>query len=205
MGTKTSQITSLTIVYSTVHPEADQRKHQSSASLAFVWGIHRVPVNSPHKWPVTRKMFPFDDVIMHENYLLPPVPPVNTICVKSTVHLKHQAFDFCALLCFVLVWKVISYPYPKGYSRFIYNIFDFAESMGEYYWCVKIQHCGYTGHGLKDIAFYVQKHISYRVVCHNFSLVRDKPQRAPAFVRLVDPFALSPAIHTIVPVLVKGS
>ena len=42
----------------------DQRKHQSSASLAFVRGIHRRPVNSPHKWPVTRKMFPFDDVIM---------------------------------------------------------------------------------------------------------------------------------------------
>ena len=43
---------------------ADQRKHQSSASLAFVGGIHRWPVNSPHKGPVTRKMFPFDDVIM---------------------------------------------------------------------------------------------------------------------------------------------
>ena len=44
---------------------ADQRKHQSSASLAFVRGIHRWPVNSPHKWPVTRKMFPFDDVVMN--------------------------------------------------------------------------------------------------------------------------------------------
>ena len=53
------------IVYSTVYSGSDQRKHQSSASLAFVWGIHRWPVNSPHKWPVTRKMFPFDDVIMH--------------------------------------------------------------------------------------------------------------------------------------------
>ena len=40
------------------------KKHQSSASMAFVRGIHRGPVNSPHKWPVTRKMFPFDDVIM---------------------------------------------------------------------------------------------------------------------------------------------
>ena len=59
-----SQITSLTVVYSTVYSDADQRKHQSSASLAFLWGIHRGPVNSPHKWPVTRKMFPFDDVIM---------------------------------------------------------------------------------------------------------------------------------------------
>ena len=59
-----SQITSLTIVYSTVYLDADQSKHQSSASLAFVRGIHRGPVNSPHKWPVTRKVFPFDDVIM---------------------------------------------------------------------------------------------------------------------------------------------
>ena len=64
MTTIASQITSLTIVYSTVYSDADQSKHQSSASLAFVWGIHRGPVNSPHKWPVTRKMFPFDDVIM---------------------------------------------------------------------------------------------------------------------------------------------
>ena len=47
-----------------VYSDADQRKHQSSASLAFVRGIHRWPVNSPHKGPVTRKMFPFDDVIM---------------------------------------------------------------------------------------------------------------------------------------------
>ena len=64
MGSIASQITSLTIVYSTVYSGADQRKHQSSVSLAFVRGIHRGPVNSPHKWPVTRKMFPFDDVIM---------------------------------------------------------------------------------------------------------------------------------------------
>ena len=47
-----------------VYSDADQRKHQSSALLAFVRGIHRWPVNSPHKWPVTRKIFPFDDVIM---------------------------------------------------------------------------------------------------------------------------------------------
>ena len=64
MGAIASQITSLTIVYSTVYSGADQSKHQSPASLAFVWGIHRGPVNSPHKGPVTRKMFPFDDVIM---------------------------------------------------------------------------------------------------------------------------------------------
>ena len=64
MGAIASQITSLTIVFSTVYSDADQRKYQSSASLAFERGIHRGPVNSPHKGPVTRKMFPFDDVIM---------------------------------------------------------------------------------------------------------------------------------------------
>ena len=56
MSAMASQIISLMIV--------DQRKHQSFASLAFVSGIHRWPVNSLHKGPVTRKMFPFDDVIM---------------------------------------------------------------------------------------------------------------------------------------------
>ena len=69
MGTMTSQITSLTIVYSTVYSDADQWKHQSTASLALVRVIHRGPVNSPHKWPVTRKMFPFDDVIMVPKYI----------------------------------------------------------------------------------------------------------------------------------------
>ena len=55
-----SQITGISIVYSTVCSDADQRKHQSSASLALVRGIHRWPVHSPHKGPVTQKMFPFD-------------------------------------------------------------------------------------------------------------------------------------------------
>ena len=64
MGAIASQITSLMIVYSTVHSDTDQRKHQNSTSLAFVRGFHWGPVNSPHKWPVTRKKFPFDDIIM---------------------------------------------------------------------------------------------------------------------------------------------
>ena len=64
MSTRASQITSLTIVYSIVYSGTDERKHQSSASLVFVWWIHRSLVNSPHKGSVTRKMFPFDDVIM---------------------------------------------------------------------------------------------------------------------------------------------
>ena len=70
MGTMTSQITSLTIVYSTVYSGADQRKHQISTLLAFVREIHRWPVNSPHKWPVTRKMFSFDGNVITISPLL---------------------------------------------------------------------------------------------------------------------------------------
>ena len=69
MSPMASQNTSLTIVYSTDYSGADQRKHhQSSAWLAFVRGIHRWPVNSPHKGPVMRKMLPFDDVNMQKGY-----------------------------------------------------------------------------------------------------------------------------------------
>ena len=75
MGAIASLITSLTIVYSTVYSGADQRKYESSASLAFVRGIHRGPVNSPHKWPVTQKRFPFDDVIMTQLTITTPRCP----------------------------------------------------------------------------------------------------------------------------------
>ena len=85
IGAMASQITRLTIVYSAVYSGADQRKHQSSSSLAFVWGIHRWPVNSPHKWPVTRKMFPFDDVIMSVNGL-PPNTRRTFIWANGPVH-----------------------------------------------------------------------------------------------------------------------
>ena len=64
MSAMTSQITSLTIVYSAVCSGPDKRKYQRSASLAFLMGIHWWPVNFPHKGPVTRKGFPFHDVII---------------------------------------------------------------------------------------------------------------------------------------------
>ena len=64
MSAMASQITGASIVYSTVCSGVDQRKHFSSASMAFVREIHQWPVKTPHKGPVTRKMFSFDDVIM---------------------------------------------------------------------------------------------------------------------------------------------
>ena len=76
MSAIASKITSLKIAYSTVCSGADQRKHLSYASLSFVRGINQWPVNSPHKGPVTRKMLPFDDVIMKSQRF-------NLLCVLS--------------------------------------------------------------------------------------------------------------------------
>ena len=70
MSVMVSQITGVSMVCSTICSGANQRKDQSPASLAFVRGIHRWPVNSLHKGPVTRKMFPFDDVIMKMSDIL---------------------------------------------------------------------------------------------------------------------------------------
>ena len=71
----------LNITLWTVYSNADQRKHQSSASLAFVRRIHRWPLDSPHKGSITLKKFPFDDVIMISADILlaltPPPPLTN--------------------------------------------------------------------------------------------------------------------------------
>ena len=90
MGVMATLITGVSIVHSTVCSGANQRKHQSSASLAFVRGIHRWPVNYPHKGPVTRKMFPFDDVI------------VRTSSISQIKHYIGVKRTFCALLLWPL-------------------------------------------------------------------------------------------------------
>ena len=102
-----SQITSLTIVYSIVYSDADQRKHQSSASLAFVRGIHRGPVNSPHKWPVTRKMFPFDDVIMYSQKT-PHSSPVRSRFGVSFVSSKSDLWSGVVIaVLYVISWYIV--------------------------------------------------------------------------------------------------
>ena len=70
MGAMVSQITSLTIVYSTIYSRCWSKKTSKLRVPGFVRRIHRSPVNSPHKGPVTQKMFPFDDVIMYTRLLI---------------------------------------------------------------------------------------------------------------------------------------
>ena len=108
MSATASQITSLTIVYSTFYSSADQRKHQRSASLAIVRGIHRWPMNSPHKWPVTRKMFPFDDVIV-SNHLL-------RLEKRGGVHLVLQHLSHCAVRSRYLAVTFLMNSWETPYS-----------------------------------------------------------------------------------------
>ena len=93
MSTMASQITSLTIVYSIVYLSADHRKHQNFALLAFMWGIHRRSVNSLHKGPITRKIFPFDDVIINisSQCWFPDWRPHSSLKV-SQENMSHSCF-----------------------------------------------------------------------------------------------------------------
>ena len=116
MGAIASQITSLTSVYSTVYSGADQRQHQSSASLAFVRGIHRRPMNSPHKWPVTRKMFPFDDVIKRWEF------------AYVRVRLRFSA-------CHSGCWDMYSYIFLLHYSNVYHLSIILLIQMYDYLFC----------------------------------------------------------------------
>ena len=92
MGAIASQITSITTVYSIVNSDADQTNYQSSASLAFVRGIHRGPVNSPHKWPVTRKIF---------HLMTSSWPWLNMFCTKKHMSTPNRmkAAWVCKRVC----------------------------------------------------------------------------------------------------------
>ena len=114
MSLVASEITSLTIVSVAVYSGTDQGKHQSSASLAFVRGIHGWQVNSPHKWPVTRKMFPFDDIIM----LM--LSSIQTHCLLNWFYCNQTGYHFgyfeithFSIICGYSPFESDPNPYPR--------------------------------------------------------------------------------------------
>ena len=112
MGTMASQITSLTVVYSTFYSGADQIKHQSSAPLAFVKGIQRLPVTSPHLGPVTRKMFPFDDVIICI-FLFTGTVQFSKATKQLSSKFSTHSRNYFAYKCWVCRGKCIVYTAPE--------------------------------------------------------------------------------------------
>ena len=113
MSTMASQNTSLMIVYSTIYSDTDQRKHQNSTSLAFVRGIHRWPVNSPHKRPVTQKIFPFDDVIMLS-------PNMQDDFEKKNI--MQISWHFCIISGCASIWNLSSWKTRSSLSDAINTI-----------------------------------------------------------------------------------
>ena len=124
MSAIASQITSLTIVYSTVYSGSDQRKHLSSASLAFVRGIHQSPVNSPHKGPISQKMFPFDDVIMERLHISWDILYIEIVIIMTryktvTKRCYMISLNICPItgwtsgVMFVAIWCIFRWPLWK--------------------------------------------------------------------------------------------
>ena len=112
MNPKASQITGVSIVHSTVCSGADQRKHQSFASLAFVRRIHRSPVNPPHKGPVTQKMFLFDDVIINKTLLWGLADWLySTIWRWELPCSDHKSQHSKLGNCFLIIWILIELIY----------------------------------------------------------------------------------------------
>ena len=149
MGSMASQITSLTIVYSTVYSGSDQRKHQSSASLAFCQGIHRGPVNSPHKWPVTRKMFPFDDVIMRVRYGVSIVDPASD-WYSASVPVIIYAISYNTGPCYNGTQDIFQLPNPNQCWEMIENAITFSCFLGQ---------CTFYKHGLSLAPAHISKHM----------------------------------------------
>ena len=109
IGAMVPLITSLTSVYSTVHSGTDPRKHKSSASLALVWGIHRRPVNSMNKWPVTWKNVSIDDVIMGTAFGHGQTR--HSTCKCKLNFTFYMAYDLWYHLCCVQkLWSMLCLP-----------------------------------------------------------------------------------------------
>ena len=147
MGAMASRITGASMVCSTVWSAADQRKHLSSAWLADVRGIKRWPANSPHnthKWPVTRKMFPSDDVIMkHDkaNRTKTRMDCINMQHVTTTMH-NVRVLSLFVAGCYTLILPIIENPIT-GISTImaimwvpskVYTIFWLMRRLGMFTW-----------------------------------------------------------------------
>ena len=101
MSMMASQIIDVSTVCSAVCSDADQRKYQSSYLLTVVRGIHWRPVDSPHKGPSTRKMFPFDDVSLQMHICF---TQHQWVLSKKILLWKKYIIQYHSIRCFNEVW-----------------------------------------------------------------------------------------------------
>ena len=126
MSAMASQITSPTIVYSTVYSRRRSKETLNLRVTGLCTRIHRWPVNSPRKVPVTRKMFPFDDVIMKSGGQHVRVyPNVLRSIVVSHITLGHRVFERGTIHCRFISQYTDTPIYGQWYTyiiRYLYNM-----------------------------------------------------------------------------------
>ena len=171
MGAMAYQITSLTIVYSNVYSGTDQRKHQSSASLAFVGGIHRWPVNSLHKWPVTRKIFVNYSISLsslckliwrHWTYKMPVRYILSSMWIRLSTFsqlsiIKYMGLCVFSLSIFLVMIEIIytlSYIIIKSEVWTIIHCLELGHETMVRVACFSIFLWGITPIGVKSLPFY---------------------------------------------------
>ena len=178
MSMMASQIASLTIVYSIVYSGADQRKLQSSMSLAFVRGIHCWPVNSLHKGPVTRKMFPFDDVIMSYGWLSSSGHGHGWYHVASIRHVTLVVITGTTILAPYHYGKSLQLIWRSGTRRFHLRVPDLQNELQRLDYITGCQDSilndGCQGHTPWYIG-YRQWSITMRRAVRSFLLIRGPP------------------------------
>ena len=142
MSMMASQITSLMIVYSTIYAGANQRKHQSSTSLAFVRGIHQWLVNSPHKGPVIWKIFLFDGVILHYN----------------------TSQEIC------LLWCLVGFCFGLLSVNFTNSLQDFLMSLGQSCDCPNVNEANLEDMGKQLTQIHQEAHHEQNISEHNITM-----------------------------------
>ena len=124
----------------TVYSGVDQRKHQSSVPLALVRGIHRRPGNSTHKWPLTRKVFPFDDVIIHRAeqmticcFIIPAVIGMRSCVVSMSFYLQGGSGVVRTTHCDF--WIKNAEIYPKCLDIHMVQVVEHFPHRNEWHMC----------------------------------------------------------------------
>ena len=93
MSMMASHTTGILVVYWNVCSGADKKNTKAPRHLAFVRGIHRWTVSTPHQGPVTRKMFPFDNVIMYTTWWAHSIKRSNRLFSHIMPHLACLRSD----------------------------------------------------------------------------------------------------------------
>ena len=169
-----SQITSLTIVHSTVYSNVDQRKHQSSAPLAFVRGIHRWPVNSSHKLSDTRKRFAFGDVIMTFEQCIQAL----NCCNFENTHYENSVVRSCQRIywtwlrssnrVFIIqrIMHLFTQPEFKSMTFITHNSQGLHYKNNLYIWTVHFVRCSLClEHIIKKLALFIPREIVLFGLC----------------------------------------